>query len=88
MVLLGASTDELMLKLYHSEQTISLFVSELQLQIDGLASVRWTDGHSKSSEADVIDHDEAPLSTEGELEGGKDGFSPGEDVQLSFLIDF
>lgn len=86
MILFRACTDELMLKLCHSEQTFCLFVPELQLEIDCLAGAYWADGHSESPEADVIDHDEAPLPAKSKLERWNDWFRSGKNVQFSFVI--
>lgn len=80
MILLGACPDELVVKLYHSEQAVSLLVSKLELEIDGLSGVYWADGHSKPPEADVIGHDEAPLPAESELVGGEDGLGARQHV--------
>ena len=80
MVLLGAGFNELILKLGHLEERISLLVSELQLKIYSFTRVNWTNRHSEPPKSDVVDHHKAAFSTEVDLERGKNWFSPGQDV--------
>jgi hypothetical protein len=69
MVLSGAVSDELVLKLGQPEQRVSLLMPKLYFQIERLAGIDRANGNAKTTKTDVADKDERTLSTESEQKG-------------------